>query len=105
MSVVIKMSACDIANDLLADEYTHWTREAAFGIAEYLLELSDDLGEPIEYDRVAIRCDYSEYTFDSLQDAYSNCCDFEDCDDVIEEISEHTVVVWHNSTTIVIQDF
>ena len=107
MGVVIKMSASDIANDLLDDEYSHWTREAAYGIAEYLLELSDEIGD-IEYCRVAIRVDYSEYTFESLQEAYSNCCDFEGCDsndDIIEEISDHTAVVWHNDTTIVIQEF
>ena len=107
MSVVIKMSASDIANNLLDDEHTHWTREAAYGIAEYLLELSDDIGD-IEYDRVAIRCDYSEHTFDSLQEYYSNCCDFEDCDsndDIIEEISDHTAVIWYGQSTIVIQDF
>lgn len=28
---------------------------------EYLEDLSDDIGEPIELDPIAIRCEYSEY--------------------------------------------
>ena len=105
MSVIIDLTNYEIANRLLDDEYASWSRSAAFGIAEYLQELADD---PMEFDRVAIRCDYSEYTWESLKSAYDNCCDFSDCDDnadVIEAISDHTSVIWYDEETIVIQNF
>ena len=108
MSVVINLTNCEIANRLLDDEYACWSRSAAFGIAEYLQELSDDIDEPIEFCHVAIRCDFSEYTWESLKSAYDNCCDFSDCDDtndVIEVISDHTSIIWYDEETIVIQDF
>ncbi len=108
MTITRTLTNHDIAYLLLADDNASWTRGAANGIAEYLQQLSDDIGEPIEFDRVAIRCDYSEYTFESIQSAYSNCCDFEDCednDDVIAVLADHTCIVWHDEDTIVIQDF
>ncbi len=108
MTITRTLSNHDIANDLLSDDNAIWTRGAAYGIAEYLQQLSDGIGETIEFDRVAIRCDYSEYTFESIQSAYSNCCDFEGCestDDVIAALADYTSVVWHDDETIVIQDF
>jgi len=72
MSVVNTMSVDEMARDLLDDEYASWTRLGAYALAEYLDELSDDIGEPIEWCRVAVRCDFSEYT---LSDLISNFAD------------------------------
>jgi len=38
-----------------------FTRAGAFALIEYLEEIESDCGEEIEFDAVAIRCDYSEY--------------------------------------------
>ena len=72
MSVINTMTVSQMADDLLDDEYAGWTRLGAYALAEYLDDLSDDIGEPIEWCRVAIRCDYSEYT---LSDLLSNFAD------------------------------
>ena len=56
----------DIAEELMNDLNANWTRAGAFALAEYFEELEEDLGESIEFDRVAIRCDFSQY--ESLQD-------------------------------------
>ncbi len=53
------------AADILAsDENSSFTRAGAFALVEYLEELEESTGEEMEFDHVAIRCDWSEY--DSL---------------------------------------
>lgn len=55
------MSATDIADELMKDEYAAWTYNGARALAEYLDNLDDETGEETEFDRVAIRCEYSQY--------------------------------------------
>lgn len=43
------------------DENGHWSWNGAKAMVEYLEDLEEDLDKPIEFDRVAIRCDFSEY--------------------------------------------
>lgn len=47
---------------LLSDEYANWSYNGAQALFEYLEQLSEDIGEDIELDRVALRCDYSQYS-------------------------------------------
>lgn len=51
----------EAVNRLLADSNARWTRAGAFALVEYLEALEADLQEELEFDLVAIRCDYSEY--------------------------------------------
>ena len=60
------MTQYDIANELMQDEYAKWSRAGAFALADYYEQLEEDLGESIEFDAVAIRCEFSEY--ESLPD-------------------------------------
>jgi len=53
---------------LLADEYANWTYGATKALFDYYEQLSDEMGEDIELDPVAIRCDWSEY--DNALEAY-----------------------------------
>ena len=48
-------------------------------IYEMLDELSEDIGEPIEFDVIAICCEYTEYTVVEVLEQ------FEDCKEEIEE--------------------
>jgi hypothetical protein len=59
--MIITLSTYEIADRLLRDSNACWTRAGAFALAEYLQELEDSTGEQIEFDAVAIRCDYSEF--------------------------------------------
>jgi len=36
----------------------------------YLQDLSDDIGEPVELDVIALCCEYTEDTYDSIADSY-----------------------------------
>ena len=60
------LSTYEAAGFLFQDENAGWSRAGVFALVEYLEELEFGLGEEIELDVVAIRCDFSEY--DSLID-------------------------------------
>jgi hypothetical protein len=55
------LTTYQIADSLLRDSNACWTRSGAFALAEYLQSIEDDTGEQMEFDAVAIRCDWSEY--------------------------------------------
>jgi hypothetical protein len=55
------LTTYQIAGLLMADENACWTRSAAFALAEHYQELEESTGVEIEFDQVAIRCDWSQY--------------------------------------------
>lgn len=55
------LSTYHAADLLKADTNANWSRSGAIALVEYLEELEEDTGAEIEFDAVAIRCDYSEY--------------------------------------------
>ena len=131
MSVINTMSVDEMARDLLEDDNASWTRLGAYAIAEYLDELSDDIGKPIEWCRVAIRCDYSEYTLSDLLSSFADSLNLDwqaiaidlldggdfPIDDLVEQLQEHTGCVIHveqgtnpltgvtDEDTFIVQDF
>lgn len=54
------------AHILLSDDNANWSYSGAMALCEYLEQVEDDCGIEIEFDRVAIRCDFSEFA--SLED-------------------------------------
>jgi hypothetical protein len=46
---------------LKSDTNANWSHDGAYALIEYLEQLEEDTGTEIEFDAVAIRCDYSEY--------------------------------------------
>jgi hypothetical protein len=60
------LTTTQAANMLADDQNSSFTRAGAFALVEYLEQLEEETGEDIEFDYVALRCDYSEY--ESLQE-------------------------------------
>lgn len=60
------LTTYEIAHELFQDKNANWSYNGAFALANYLQELEEEIGETIEFDPVAIRCDYSQY--DDLQE-------------------------------------
>lgn len=60
------LSTSHAAEILANDENSSFSRLGAYALVDYLEELEDSTGEEIEFDPVAIRCDFAEY--DSLQE-------------------------------------
>jgi hypothetical protein len=55
------LNTSEIADRLFRDENAAWSYAGALALAEYLQEWEDGTGEEMEFDRVAIRCDFSEW--------------------------------------------
>jgi hypothetical protein len=64
--IYIQPTKNEMIQELLNDEFAHWTHEGAEGLINYIEELSEDIGEDIAFNRVDLRCEYSEYA--SLQE-------------------------------------
>ena len=66
----IELSTYEAADILLKDEYANWSRAAALALIEYYESIENECGESIDLDRVAIRCEWSEYT--NASEAYKD---------------------------------
>ena len=55
------LSTSEAADLLVADTNAGWSYEGARALVEHIEQVEEDTGEAIEFDRVAIRCDFSEY--------------------------------------------
>jgi len=71
----IELSTQEAVNILLED----WSYDAALALVGYYESLEEELGESIDLDRVAIRCEWSEYEspIEAVKDYgedFSYCC-------------------------------
>lgn len=101
------MSEYEFTDGLLTDSYANWSREAVHALYDYYESLSDDLGEEIEFDRVAIRCDWSEY--DTTTEAFKNYNygeeDLPSQEVMLEWLEERTQVIELDNDHILLVDF
>ena len=92
---------------LISDYKNKFSYEGLTALYDYFEELEDDLCESIEcesieFDLIAIACEYSELTIDELRDNYSIDKDI----DVIKYLQENTIVIEiENSDSVIIQDY
>ena len=77
----------DFINALVSDEFASFTRNGARELFQHLELLEEDLGEVFDFDRVAIRCEWSEY--DSLE----KCLENYDNIKTFDELCDHTSVL------------
>ena len=86
-----------------SDNYkNNFSFEGANALQEYLEELSDDLGENIEFDPIAWCCEYSEY--EDIQD-FINSTGYDKEDyKTIEDLEARTQVIEFDGG-IIVQDF
>jgi hypothetical protein len=62
MTYVYKtLTATDVAQALLQDDDAGWSYNGATALADYLIELAENTGLPVELDVIALRCEFSEY--------------------------------------------
>jgi len=93
---------------LRADQYANWSAAGAEALVEHLEELEEESGERIEIDRVALRCEFSEYT--SAVEAASDLSDWEyrpdedgaDYDE--DDAEEHARAYLQDRTTVIVFD-
>ena len=90
--IYIPSSRNEMIQYLLRDEYANWSYDAAVAIIDYLEQLSDDIGEPVELNRVDIRCQFSEFDKDGLEFNYGYIKADAD-DDIIGTLLANTIVI------------
>ena len=84
MTMINTLSTTQAVQELMADENANWSFEGATALVEWIEEFEEDQGEPIEFDPVGLRCEFSEYTATDLMEEYSM---------TLEEIRENTLVL------------
>ena len=96
------LSTNQAAHLLLADENADWSYNGAMALCEYLEQL-EEYEEEIEFDRVAIRCEFSQYgsAFEAAKEYHDEC---EDNEEALEYLQENTTVIEFEGG-IIIQQF
>ena len=95
-------------NDFL-EEFRNYGREDQFSyegkkaLYDYLNDLSEDIGQSIELDIIAMCCDFTEY--DSLEQFIDDYGYSVGDINSIEDIDYYTVVIPINSQSFIIRDF
>ena len=87
------------ADLLMADKDAGWSYAGARALVEHLESIEDDTGEEIEFDAVALRCDFSEYP--NAREAAEEC-GWEPDEDADSEEAEKAALEWLNDRTEVI---
>ena len=96
---------------LRRDQYAGWSYKGAIALVEYLEQYEQDLGEQVELDVVAIRCDFSEYS-SALEAAIDNGYNEGDSTQLSEDsevdqeaaleyLQEHTTVIEFDGGVII----
>ena len=98
MAIIQNVNQWDFRQALKTDEYTSWTSEAIEALYDHYDQLSDDMGEDIQLDPIAIRCEWSEYHVQELYDNYSHIFDdvdveWDDYDSQVKVLNNHTFTI------------
>ena len=98
------LSTNEAAHLLTQDQFARWSYEGAYALVEYLEQMEDDIGQTIEFDPIAIRCDYSEYESPAQFISDYTSKTVEDDDEALEMLQNETVVIQFKGG-IIIQNF
>ena len=89
MSIIQTVNKSQFIDNLLADDYASWTIEDAGALFDYYEQFSDDTGEDVELDRVALRCEWTRA--DSIDEVIEEYDDIES----MEDLEDRTQVIEH----------
>ena len=89
MSIIQTVNKSQFIDNLLADDYASWTYEDAGALYDYYEQYSEDTGEDVELDRVALRCEWTRA--DSIDEVIEEYDDIES----LEDLEDNTQVIEH----------
>lgn len=98
-----EMTTYECAKALTHDDYANWTRSGAFALVEYLEQIEEGCGTQIEFDPVALRCEFSEYDT-AIEAAQVYTSEFTTEEAALEYLEDHTTVINH-ANGLIVQDF
>ena len=99
MSIIQTVNKNQFIDNLLADDYASWTYEDAGALFDYYEQFSDDTGEDVELDRVALRCEWTRA--DSIDEVIEEYDDIES----MEDLEDRTQVIEHEGGVLLYQAF
>lgn len=82
------------------DHFSYYGFEILFDALE---EMSEDMGEDIELDVIALCCDWQESTLDDINSEFNQ--EFEDIDEAEEWLRDHTFVAGSTADSVVFMAF
>jgi hypothetical protein len=98
--------------DVMTNKYNNFSYEGAKALYNYLEQYEEDTGTQIEFDPVALRCEYSEYEnlneiIQEYESSYLNIkYGVHEGIKTLEDLQEQTTVILiNNSEGIIIQNF
>ena len=94
----INLSTDEATRLLKKDDNADWSWSGAFALIEYLEDLEEQTNQKIEFDRVAIRCDYSEHS--SILEAAKNYS-FIPPEGDQEEVESAALAYFEERTTVI----
>ena len=94
------ISSSQFVNEIVGDDHNDISYEGANALFEYLEDYEDSIGEELEFDSVAIRCEWAEYeNLDAVLSDYDNI-------KTLEELQDNTTVILiEDSDRLIIQQF
>ena len=102
MSIVNTIGQSEF-QDGLKGEYFSFSYEATEALYNCYEDMSDDLSEPIEFDPIAIRCEWSEY--DTLAEAYELYNDTVSKDEMLEYFNDNTQIIELDNGHVLVSEF
>ena len=105
MAIITEVNEWDFKNYFKSSQYkNNYSMEGLYTLYNYLNDLSEDIGEDIELDIIAIACDFNEY--ESLEEALEQYQDI----NTYDELEKHTSILnismfFDNHKGIIIQAF
>lgn len=96
------LSTTEAIKLLKEDDNANWSWSGAEALIEYLEKLESSGGKSIEFDRIAIRCEYSEYSsaLEAAKDYDFTPSENEDDED--EDVIEAAAIAYlENRTTVI----
>ena len=97
------LSTNELIDELRRDEYASWSYDGAKALADYLQEYEESTGEELEFDPVAIRCEFTEYE-SAIDAAAQYTSEFTTEAAALEYLEDHTSVITYDGG-VIIQDF
>jgi hypothetical protein len=103
MAIVKTVTFGDFCDSFDKIQRTQFSYGALKGLYEYYEQLSDDTGESIELDVIAICCDWTEYTLAEYNDYFDTS--FDDLDDLKGVLDEKGIQYIDATETLVISNW
>ena len=99
--MLYRLSTAEAVDLLVKDDYARWTFEGARALIEYIEEADPNT----IFDRVAIRCEFTEYesALEACLEYHGGSCPFDNEAAALDFLEDKTLVIQHEKGVIIHQ--